>query len=147
MSGNPKSSYRKRRLVKAESLRTGRQDEIEARLCDERSKVRALLASASPSLLTEEYDNYWQNRVLSDRNSISNLGYRYRAALLRRLRRIDEALEQLKAGSYGRCLDCDVRIKLKSLVADPATTRCPDCHAAQNGGRLPPDLKRFLKVA
>jgi len=43
------------------------------------------------------------------------------------IRRIERALERIREGSYGRCIDCGVEIDLPRLEAEPAAERCVDC--------------------
>lgn len=47
--------------------------------------------------------------------------------------RIDEALERLEAGIYGRCTDCGEPIEERRLAALPQASRCASC-AEQNEG-------------
>lgn len=44
-----------------------------------------------------------------------------------RLKQIEAALERIKDGDYGTCLDCDVDIPVKRLEIDPAAAHCVDC--------------------
>lgn len=43
------------------------------------------------------------------------------------LRRIDVAMHRLVDGSYGRCANCDRKIPLARLLAEPTATRCSEC--------------------
>ena len=43
------------------------------------------------------------------------------------LKRIEVALERLKAGDYGYCMVCDEEIPPKRLELDPAAVLCVDC--------------------
>ncbi len=43
------------------------------------------------------------------------------------IRRIERALERLREGSYGRCIDCGTEIDLPRLEVEPAAERCVDC--------------------
>ena len=43
------------------------------------------------------------------------------------IRLIDAALERIKAGSYGQCLDCGVDIPAARLHAAPEAPRCIAC--------------------
>lgn len=61
------------------------------------------------------------------------------------LRRIDEALTRLEAGTYGVCASCDERIAEARLQALPFATLCRDCQEREEdaegtgrpGGRRP----------
>lgn len=43
------------------------------------------------------------------------------------LRRIQEALERIDAGEYGRCQSCDEEIPRQRLEIDPTTLYCIGC--------------------
>jgi DnaK suppressor protein len=44
---------------------------------------------------------------------------------------IDAAIERVKSGGYGDCLECGEIINPKRLEADPAATLCINCAQAQ----------------
>ncbi len=52
------------------------------------------------------------------------------------LSKIEDALNRIKEGSYGKCDTCGAEIPLERLEAMPATTMCKKCKAA---GELLPD--------
>ncbi|MCR9214354.1 MAG: TraR/DksA C4-type zinc finger protein [Proteobacteria bacterium] len=43
------------------------------------------------------------------------------------LQRIDAALERVKSGDFGYCVNCDEQISDKRLKLDPSTPLCIDC--------------------
>ena len=45
------------------------------------------------------------------------------------IREVDDALERLRAGQYGRCEDCDATIRADRLRAIPTARRCVRCQA------------------
>ncbi len=47
------------------------------------------------------------------------------------LRKIDDALQKMADGAYGKCEKCGREISLERLEAMPATTFCKDCKAAE----------------
>src|SRR5918998_330058 len=47
------------------------------------------------------------------------------------LTRVNEALERLNAGSYGRCNECGDEISPQRLRALPFAVRCKDCEEAR----------------
>ena len=147
MRETAKEKFKKRRLEEAGPKSSKWLEEAEGRLNQERSKVRALLLAASPSLLTDELDNQYLKRTIVRGKDIYKLGHQYRGLLLRRLRQIDEALKRLKMGSYGLCTDCGTKICSRRLVTDPAVSLCPHCQAILEGEPLPLDLIRYLKAA
>lgn len=51
----------------------------------------------------------------------------------RELAKINEALERIKAGRYGKCDSCGGNIKAARLQAVPHATECIDCARAAEG--------------
>jgi DnaK suppressor protein len=51
------------------------------------------------------------------------------------LLRIEEALERIEEGEYGRCLDCKRWIAPARLKAVPYAIRCRDCQSRNENGR------------
>ncbi len=49
------------------------------------------------------------------------------------LRRVEGALERIKAGTYGVCVECGKRIAVGRLHAVPYVERCSVCAAAEEG--------------
>ena len=47
------------------------------------------------------------------------------------LKKIDSALERIKAGDFGACDDCGKAIEVKRLMARPVTTLCITCKNRQ----------------
>ena len=47
------------------------------------------------------------------------------------LHRINEALERLEEGTYGRCFECGEEIEPRRLRALPFAVRCKDCEEAR----------------
>jgi DnaK suppressor protein len=47
------------------------------------------------------------------------------------LKKIDEALEKIEQGTYGRCEACGKEIETKRLLARPVTTMCIECKTEQ----------------
>lgn len=46
------------------------------------------------------------------------------------LKKIDEALERIQAGTFGQCEQCEEDIELRRLEARPTTTLCVACKEA-----------------
>ena len=46
------------------------------------------------------------------------------------LKKIEEALERIRAGTFGRCERCEEEIELRRLEARPTTTLCVACKEA-----------------
>jgi RNA polymerase-binding transcription factor DksA len=70
------------------------------------------------------------------RMSGANCGI-YRELLQARLRKLDDALDDLMAGSYGVCSQCRQPINETRLDVDPAASRCVNCSGISKaeGGR------------
>lgn len=47
------------------------------------------------------------------------------------LKKIDEALDKIEQGTYGKCEACGREIDAKRLVARPVTTMCIECKTEQ----------------
>lgn len=60
-----------------------------------------------------------------------NFMLRLRGREQRLLKKIDQALERVDAGTFGICEDCGSEINLKRLEARPVTTMCIDCKTLQ----------------
>ena len=60
-----------------------------------------------------------------------NFMLRLRGREQRLLKKIDQALERVEAGTFGICEDCGNVINLKRLEARPVTTMCIDCKTLQ----------------
>ena len=43
------------------------------------------------------------------------------------LKKIDQALARIKAGSFGECMGCEEEIEIRRLEARPTTTHCVAC--------------------
>lgn len=56
-----------------------------------------------------------------------------RTILQTRLRKLDDALDRLMAGSYGHCSKCGRAIEEAKLVIDPAVAFCRGCRDRQPG--------------
>jgi len=47
------------------------------------------------------------------------------------LRDIEAAQAQLRAGTYGTCIDCDIDIAYERLMAQPMAKRCVQCQSTR----------------
>ena len=65
------------------------------------------------------------------------------------LQQIEDALEHLDAGSYGRCIDCGTAIPDRRLEVLPFATRCRHCEQEHEVLRrqLPPLTATWQKTA
>jgi RNA polymerase-binding protein DksA len=62
-------------------------------------------------------------QVTAERGEVEALA----GSLRETMQEINEALDKLEAGSYGRCESCDQQIPEARLEAKPAATFCIDC--------------------
>jgi DnaK suppressor protein len=60
-----------------------------------------------------------------------NLTLRIRDRERKLITKIDEALERIEDGSYGKCEECGDEIGVDRMRARPVTTLCIQCKAAQ----------------
>lgn len=70
------------------------------------------------------------------------------------LKKIDEALDRIKAGTFGLCGQCEEEIEMRRLEARPTTTSCVSCKETQEraeklhiDGHQHKSLGRTLKFA
>lgn len=63
----------------------------------------------------------------SDRNFLLRL----RGREQKLLKKIEDAIERIESGTYGKCESCGEKISLKRLEARPVTTLCIDCKTRQ----------------
>ena len=64
---------------------------------------------------------------LASREELQGFSYRLKEREKKLLRKIDEALERIEAGSFGMCERCGEPIEEKRMMARPVTTFCIDC--------------------
>lgn len=82
-------------------------------------------------------DGFFWNRLHGEREDICEALLKHpessfqplqsQQLLQARLRRVDDALDRLMSGSYGRCSKCGHAIEDTTLEIDPAWARCMDC--------------------
>ena len=53
------------------------------------------------------------------------------------LRRIADARERMRNGSYGRCIDCGAQIPRERLEVQPSSERCVGCQRLYEAHRPP----------
>jgi DnaK suppressor protein len=86
-------------------------------------------------ILNEDFDLKRDDMLdETDMTSVENetnmrIRLRNREALF--IKKIDEALERIKAGSFGECESCSEEIETKRLEARPTTTLCVLCKEDQ----------------
>lgn len=119
-----------------------RQGADEEYMCERQTThFRTLLGSARQELVDDIERTVHQlqedNTLLADPNDRASqesdmaLELRSRDRERKLIKKIDEALERIKAGEYGYCDNCGVEIGLKRLEARPTATLCIDCKTLQ----------------
>jgi len=83
-------------------------------------------------------DGFVWNRLHGEREDICEAMLKEategrREVLRTRLRNLDDALDRVMAGSYGRCSRCGRTIEEAKLEIDPAMAFCRDCRNRQPG--------------
>lgn len=73
-----------------------------------------------------------QEAEVSDENGVE-IELRHRGQLEARLREINDAMDRLMDGVYGRCTDCGAEIGNERLAADPAASLCIICRRSAEG--------------
>lgn len=106
---------------------THSQGDIRNRLLAERREV--IDAIAVNPLGSSDVGEHVQNADYASMNQLREVEYSHREALSRRLRQLDEALERIRLGVYGRCTECGALIVDKRLTIDPAVGLCVGCQA------------------
>jgi RNA polymerase-binding transcription factor DksA len=142
-----RSNPNKRQFKRIRAGSSRRWSKTRVALHEEKSRLRSILAAANRSILSEEMEYYWNRNGLRAEDRIVNLSYLHRGALLRRLRQINEALDRLKAGAYGLCLECRRKIEKRRLEEDPAAPFCSECGPMNGKDDIPLKLWRYLQAS
>jgi RNA polymerase-binding transcription factor DksA len=98
---------------------------IWGRLHAEREEICAALLEEARNL--QEAASFLENDV--NEESPRDVEFKHRELLQARLRQIDDALDRLLSGAYGRCSDCNESIEDKRLEADPVIAYCIACQS------------------
>jgi len=91
----------------------------QSRLLDERERLRRQLAKLRTAATSR--GGYEPHHVNDDEATIQA------DAIKSRLAAVDEALERIDSGSYGRCVMCGSQIAEEGLEALPAVALCRIC--------------------
>lgn len=100
---------------------------LRARATQLRSEIRQTLERSAE----ESHVRIAEQARDTEDDSFSNLIVDVNLAEIERdaaeLRRIDNAMARITAGSYGQCIDCGRQIPLARLQAEPTASRCVHC--------------------
>jgi RNA polymerase-binding protein DksA len=105
--------------------------EFKARLRNRAVQLRGEIRNVLERSTEESHVRIAEQARDTEDDSFSNLIVDVNLAEIDRdaaeLRRIDNALLRLSAGSYGACIDCGQAIPLPRLEAEPTAKRCVTC--------------------
>jgi len=103
------------------------------RLHTEREDVCESLLTQAQAMRSFATDG--QESDLPTEDTARELDWSRREALQARLRQIDDALDRLMAGAYGRCSFCGRAIEADRLASDAAISRSVVCQKDSESGR------------
>ena len=105
-------------------MQDGWPDELRDRLLQKKQELSARLERIHQNLRRPlDADSKERAKELEDQEVVDALGNEARDELLK----INDALERMTAGSYGRCLECGGAIGAQRLLAYPYAEECIDC--------------------
>ena len=126
------SKLTKKDISRFETRLRRRAEELRRDMEQARSQARNEDAIAAVSTVRDAGDN-----SVAELNASTNLTFLDRNAA--ELRDINEALERIREGTYGLCIECDSEIERERLDANPAAKRDIDherrFEASYAGGR------------
>ena len=103
---------------------------IRARLLEQRAALAAGSRSAAESREPVELDQTSVGRLSRmDAMQLQAMALAMETRRADALRRIDQALARLDAGTYGECVVCGEEIAPRRLAIDPAVATCLECAA------------------
>jgi DnaK suppressor protein len=109
-------------------------DHIRQRLQSELDRTMDRIRYSTGNILLEEVTGaVGGNSFLADgvdvicRNADREMTFATRSLLVERARKLNQALERLQDGEYGRCEECDELIAPARLRAMPEVTTCVRC--------------------
>lgn len=107
-------------------------DRIQVQLLAKQAELAARLARLKENLTSgRSADSQEQAQELENAEVIDALGNEARIEVSK----IAKALDQIKNGTYGICVDCGAAIPMARLEAYPFADRCIRCATAAESGR------------
>lgn len=103
---------------------------LEARLDELREEIRAELARSSEESHAELAGRVHDTEDEALADLLVDVTLDAVARHQHEVREIDDAFSRMRAGTYGRCLDCGVDIDPARLEVRPTAVRCRDCQEA-----------------
>jgi DnaK suppressor protein len=120
------------------------QDNFRTRLTQERARIQSDLANLDAEIATlgmgQQTEGGGAGNHLAD--DATDMAEQERdlaliGTLQERMREVDRALEQLEAGTYGICDNCNQPIPPERLEARPFATLCVNCQSQVDRQRRP----------
>jgi DnaK suppressor protein len=115
----------KRQMTRYRKLLEAKREELFARVRAARSSEHESDDQEAPDL---------GDRALS--TVIRDLSYQLTAGERDMLRRVDDALDRMEAGTYGACLECGKKVQTGRLDAVPWARHCIECQERQDRGEI-----------
>lgn len=100
-------------------------------LNDWRKDIEGGLNTSMQSMHREEQASFPDPTDQATMESDRDFDLRIRDRERRLIRKIDQAMNRIKEGTFGMCESCGGQISIKRLQARPVTTLCIDCKTAQ----------------
>lgn len=99
------------------------------------AQKRSLAASATYSYANKEFeiskDETLDEIDLTSYELEQSMRMRLKSREWLYMRKIDEALEKIQAGTFGECEECDGEIEMRRLEARPTASLCVSCKEAE----------------
>ena len=116
----------------AEDSRSQRYAELRTILEDRRREMQSEVQSRIKDVRADTGQNGVVDEVETSESDIQDeIEFALIQMKAETLHRINEALERLEEGSYGRCFECGEEIEPRRLRALPFAVRCKDCEEAR----------------
>ena len=96
-------------------------------------RLDELLSEANKTMtgMTDQSESFPDPADRATMESDRNFGLRIRDRERKLIRKVRDALDRIKNGTYGICEECGEDISEKRLKARPVTTLCIDCKKMQ----------------
>lgn len=96
-----------------------------------RNELEGGLNNSMQTMHREEQSSFPDPTDQATMESDRDFDLRIRDRERRLIRKIDQAMNRIREGTFGMCESCGGKISVKRLQARPVTTLCIDCKTAQ----------------
>jgi DnaK suppressor protein len=93
------------------------------------AEVRAMLVQSGNETYVDIAGRVTDTGDASVADMLADMGAAQIHRHVQELREIEAALAQLRAGTYGTCIDCDMEIAYERLTAQLVARRCVQCQS------------------